>query len=118
MKGKTDVAPLLELDPENSPSGPASTGEVGLKSTRGRTITSLATLPDRTLLDEGALAVALNLSKRTVRRMVVRHELPRPFRFGGKSTWLSGKVLEHIEVRAAREARESDRAARKLEAIS
>lgn len=119
MKNKVAIAPLLELNAANTSLPPAGTANVGLKSTeQGRTITALANLPDRTLLDEGALSVALNLSKRTVRRMVTRHELPRPFRFGGKSTWLSGKILQHIEARAEREAREGERAARKLEAIS
>jgi predicted DNA-binding transcriptional regulator AlpA len=84
----------------------------------GRTITALATLPEKTLLDECSLAAALKLSKRTVRRMVSRHELPPPFRFGGKSTWISGKVLDHIEARAEREARDAERAARKLEALA
>ncbi len=83
---------------------------------QGRTITALATLPERTLLDECALSAALNLSKRTVRRMVSRHELPPPFRFAGKSTWLTGKVLAHIEARAERQVRDAERAARKLEA--
>lgn len=88
------------------------------KPAPGRTITALATLPERTLLDESALSTALNLSKRTVRRMVSRHELPPPFRFGGKSTWLTGKVLAHIEARAERQARDAERAARKLDTLA
>lgn len=84
----------------------------------GRTITALATMPEKTLLDECALADALCLSKRTVRRMVARNELPPPFRFAGKSTWLTGKVLAHIEARAERQARDAERAARKLEALT
>jgi len=87
-------------------------------SATGRTITALATLPEKTLLDESALAVALTLSKRTVRRMVSRNELPPPFRFAGKSTWLSGKVLAHIEARAERQASDAERAARKLETLA
>jgi predicted DNA-binding transcriptional regulator AlpA len=75
-------------------------------------------MPEKTLLDESALAEALRLSKRTVRRMVARNELPPPFRFAGKSTWLSGKVLAHFEARAERMIREARNAARKLETQS
>ena len=74
-------------------------------------------MPEKAMLDEGALAAALGLSKRTVRRMVSRNELPPPFRLAGKSTWFSGKVLLHIEARADREARDAERAAKKLEAL-
>jgi predicted DNA-binding transcriptional regulator AlpA len=84
----------------------------------GRLITALATLPEKSMLDEAALATALDLSKRTVRRMVARHELPPPFRFAGKSTWFSGKVLAHVERRADALARDGERAARKLEALA
>jgi hypothetical protein len=67
---------------ERDPAGSMGT-VVAPPSAAGRTITSLATLPGQTLLDETALAGALGLSKRTVRRMVSRHELPPPFRFAG-----------------------------------
>lgn len=83
----------------------------------GRTITALAQMLEKTMLDESALADALKLSKRTVRRMVSRHELPPPFRFAGKSTWLVGKVLAHIEARAERKAQDAERAAKRLETL-
>jgi predicted DNA-binding transcriptional regulator AlpA len=108
--------------------GPPPTGERDLAGSMvtvvapppaaGRTITSLATLPGQTLLDEAALAGALGLSKRTVRRMVSRHELPPPFRFAGKSTWISSKVLAHVEAEAERKARDAARAARRLEELA
>ena len=84
----------------------------------GRTITALAKMDDKTMVDESALAAALKLSKRSVRRMVQRNELPPPFRFAGKSTWFTGKVLAHIEARAEREARDAERAARKLDGLA
>ena len=83
----------------------------------GRSITSLAKMPEKTMLDELALAAALRVSKRTIRRMVSRYELPPPFRFAGKSTWLVGKVLAHIEARAERKAQDAERAVRKLESL-
>ena len=102
---------------------PASATEVSpatlpaAQKSAGRTISSLACLPEKTLLDETALASALCLSKRTIRRMVSRNELPPPFRFAGKSNWMSGKVLAHIEARADRQARDAERAAKKMEAL-
>jgi predicted DNA-binding transcriptional regulator AlpA len=80
----------------------------------GRLSTALAVLPEKALLDEAALATALDLSKRTIRRMVSRRELPPPFRFAGKSTWFAGKVLAHVERRADKLAAECARAAGNL----
>ncbi len=108
---ETNTTPL---DTDQASGTPAGTASV----TGGRTITALAIMPDKTLLDERALASALNVSKRTVRRMVARHELPPPVRFGGKSTWLTGRVLAHVEARAERQARDAERAARKLDALA
>lgn len=80
----------------------------------GVVIRALADLPERTLLDEAALARAMNISKRTVRRMVSRYELPPPVRFSGRSMWQVGRVLSWFEERADRVARNADRQARKL----
>jgi predicted DNA-binding transcriptional regulator AlpA len=66
----------------------------------GRTLTGLADLPERALLDETALAAALACSKRTVRQMVARHELPPPIPLAGRSTWVAGRVLAWIEAAA------------------
>src|SRR5437867_2764623 len=49
-------------------------------SSHGVIITGLADLPAKTLLDEAALAVMLGRSKRSIRRMVSRLELPPPVR--------------------------------------
>ena len=77
---------------------------------------ALARLPAAAILDESRLAGALCVTPRTVRRMVTRHELPPPVRLAGRSCWLAGRVLAHIDAaceRAAREAtREADRIAR------
>lgn len=75
---------------------------------------ALARLPEKTLLTEDALARALGISKRTIRRMVGRFELPPAVRFGGRSTWQSGAVLRWFEARADRAARQAERAAGKL----
>lgn len=74
-------------------------------------------MPEKALIDECALATALSVSKRTVRRMTSRHELPPPFRFAGKATWFAGKALAHIEARADRQARDAELTAARTRAI-
>jgi len=85
---------------------------------QGVLITTLAELPERALLDENALAKALGVTKRTVRRMVARFELPPPVSFAGRSMWQVGKVLAWFEVRAERASRLAARDASRLERLS
>jgi predicted DNA-binding transcriptional regulator AlpA len=61
-------------------------------------IDAWALLPGKTLLDESRLAAALQVTSRTARRMVASLELPPPVQLGGRSVWMIGKVLEHIEA--------------------
>ena len=69
----------------------------------GRVLRALADLPPGALLDEPALAKALDVSPRTVRAMVARGEIPPGVKLGGRATWLAGRVLDRI-ARAAAEA--------------
>lgn len=84
----------------------------------GRVIDKLAALAERTILDEGALANALNVCRRTIRNMVERGELPPPVPFAGRSSWIVGKILAHFEKRSEDAARAADRAAKKLQGIT
>lgn len=77
----------------------------------GILITELAILPEKTILDEARLGSILGVTTRTVRRMVARHELPPPIPFAGRSTWLAGRVLAHIEAKAEQAARTAERRA-------
>lgn len=79
------------------------------KASVGRTITALATLPAEALVDASALADMLRVSKRTIRRMVGRYELPPSVRLGGRATWQVGRIREWIETRVEREQRKSER---------
>src|SRR5882724_1978838 len=79
----------------------------------GVIIVGLARLPERALLDEQALASTLGVSKRTVRRMVGRYELPPPVQFAGRSMWQVLRIMSWFEDRADRLAREAQRVARK-----
>ena len=80
----------------------------------GRILDSLAKLEAKTLLDATALAAALGVTKRTIRRMVAHFELPPPVPFAGRSTWQAGKVLAWFEARAERAEREAERRAVKF----
>jgi len=83
----------------------------------GLVIVALAKLPERAVVDEAALARALGVSKRTLRRMVARFEMPPPVRLAGRSTWIVGRVLAWFEARAERAARDAERMARRLEGM-
>ena len=85
---------------------------------RGMLIDVLARLPEKTILDETRLASILGVNRRTVRRMVSRRELPPPIRLAGRSVWLAGRVLAHIEGAAERAEREAERRERKLSELS
>ena len=83
----------------------------------GRVLTGFAGLPADALLDETAVALVLEVSKRTVRRMVARYELPPPVRFAGRSTWQAARILAWFHRRADRAEREARRRAERTEAI-
>lgn len=80
----------------------------------GTVIVGLAELPERALLDEGRLAELLGVSRRTIRRMRKRFEIPPPVRIAGRSMWFSGRVLAYIEGEAIKLENESLRNSRRL----
>ena len=75
----------------------------------GVCLTILAGLPDMAMLDDQALARALGVCQRTVRRMAARYELPPPIRQAGKSLWIAGKVRAWIADRAEQAEREAQK---------
>ena len=75
----------------------------------------LAKLPVRAIVDQSRLAKMLQVTPRTIRRMVSRRELPPPIRVARRSTWLAGNILKHFEVAAERAEREAEQEARRLE---
>ncbi|HUS58884.1 MAG TPA: hypothetical protein VM141_09550 [Planctomycetota bacterium] len=84
----------------------------------GIVLDALARLPERTILDEGALAKALHVAPRTLRRMVNRWQLPPPVALGGRRVWFAGRVLAHIEAGAERAAKDAERDAKKFREFS
>ena len=98
MRTEQPVTATLDTRSPSSGNGPA-----------GRVLTGLAELPPDALLDEAAVALVLEVSKRTVRRMVARYELPPPVRFAGRSTWQAARILAWFHRRADRAEREARR---------
>jgi len=80
----------------------------------GRVITGLNELSESTILDETALAEALQCSKRTLRRMAGRGEVPPAIRLAGRSCWYVGRVRTWLVARAEKAEREAERAAARL----
>ena len=97
-------------DPPALPAEPAQLDEHG----KGAVLDELAKLPEKAILDEAALAKALHVAPRTLRRMVNRWQLPPPVPLGGRSVWFAGRVLAHIEAAAIRAEKDAERAARKF----
>lgn len=69
-----------------------------MAETHGLLIDKLAKLPEDTILDEKKLAEIIEVSSRTLRRMVQRKELPPSIPLGGHSVWLSGRILNYLNA--------------------
>ena len=82
----------------------------------GSVVDTLARMDGKTMLNQIALANALGVSTRTVRRLVVRNEIPPGVTLGARRVWLVADVLTHIQRRAEKAAKEAERTARRIEA--
>jgi hypothetical protein len=77
-------------------------------------LTGLASLPHDALLDKEALAGVLGCCAKSIERMVRRHELPPPVRFGGRGRWLAGAIMDHFKARADAAAKAQEREVARL----
>ena len=62
-------------------------------------ITKFGLLPKESFIDIRALCEILNLTDRTIRRMISRYEIPNGIMIGGRQMWHVGKLLGHLEAR-------------------
>ena len=92
---------------------PVETEKAGESGRDGLVLDTLARLPEKAILNEVALARALHIAPRTVRRLVTKWQLPPPVPLGGRSVWFAGRVLAHIEAAAVRAEKDAERDARK-----
>jgi len=84
----------------------------------GVVLDELARLPDKAILDEAALAKALHVAPRTLRRMVNRWQVPPGVRLGGRSVWFAGRVLAFIEAGMIRAERDAEKNAKRFRELS
>ena len=70
---------------------------------------TLARLPAQAIVDERALATALGITSRTIRRMIGRGELPAPVPLAGRSVWMAGRVLTFLEQKMEKAEAAGDR---------
>jgi len=84
----------------------------------GLVLDGLATLAPNALVDQAALAAALRVNPRTVRRMVARGELPEAVKLGSRRLWLAGRVVEHLAGRAERAEHEAERRLERIRRLS
>ena len=109
----------IAIQPNNAVADvPNDAGQDQRGSKQGLLIEALAALPDKAIVDETRLASVFGVTCRTVRRMVSRYELPPPVQLAGRSCWIAGRILRHIESTAERAEREAERDARRLRAMA
>ncbi|HBC89308.1 MAG TPA: hypothetical protein DCZ94_20395 [Lentisphaeria bacterium] len=77
------------------------------KNKKGLLVDELAKLPEKTIMDEGKLASILKISTRTLRRLVQRAEIPPPISLGGRSVWLSDRILAYLNTSAEQAEKEA-----------
>ena len=78
----------------------------------------LGTLGPGAVISEAALARMFGRCRDTLKRAVKRGELPPPTRLLGGPVWTAGAIVRHIEARLEREARDAEKQARKISALS
>lgn len=98
--------------------GPTLAEPPALPQGPGLLIDALALLPEKAILDEARLASILQVTPRTIRRMVSRFELPPPVRLAGRSVWFVRHVLAHIEAAADGAQEEVKRLAGRIRKIT
>jgi len=89
-------------------SGNTAAAETTPAENRGGLIEGLAGLHPDAMLDEARLASILGVATRTVRRMVERGELPAPFKLARRSTWIAGRIVQHLARAAQRAEHQAD----------
>ncbi|MBI2503263.1 MAG: hypothetical protein HYW07_08515 [Candidatus Latescibacteria bacterium] len=105
MSDTTDLAPV---EVENLPDPGESPG----------IIAALGELGPGAIITEGGMAHLFKRHPASIKRAVLRGELPPPTRLLGSSAWTVGAVVRHIEKRLETAAREAERMARKLARLS
>jgi len=78
-------------------------------------ITNFGLLPKESFIDIRALCEILNLTDRTIRRMISRYQIPSGIMIGGRQMWHVGKLLGHLEERCDEKINEARKNRKRLE---
>ena len=79
----------------------------------GLPLVRLGDLGPDTIIDEANLAALFGKCRMSIKRAVQRGELPTPARMLGQPTWTVKAILDHIEKRLERAAKDAERLKRK-----
>jgi len=80
-------------------------------------VTTLGDLPGGTIITRKRLAKMLERHEVSIDRAVKRGELPPPVRFCGAPTWTVKAIMEHLNNRLAKAAKEVEKDSRRLHAL-
>lgn len=81
-------------------------------------VSELGEFGPKTIISEAALAQLMHRHPISIKRAVLRGELPRPTRLLGQSVWTAGSILRHLEKRLEAAATETDTKEQKLEQLT
>ncbi len=81
-------------------------------------IKTLAEMPPDALIDETSLAGIFHRHPVSIKRAIVRGELPRGVRLFGKPTWTARAVLEHLNRRLEEAKKDAERLQRRISQLT
>ena len=81
-------------------------------------IATLGELKPGAVITEEGVAFLFKRHVTSIKRAVLRGELPPPCRMFGGNVWTAGVVLTHIEARLAEAAKEAEALQRKIRELS
>ena len=80
-------------------------------------VSELGELGDGAIISESALAKLLNRHPVSIKRAVLRGELPHPIRLLGQSVWTIGSIVKYLEKRLEAAANDAERQRKKIEQL-
>ena len=81
-------------------------------------IAALAEMPADTIIDEAGLSRIFHRHPVSIKRAIVRGELPRGVRLFGKQTWTARAVLDHLSQRLEAAQKDAERLQRRISQLS
>ena len=80
-------------------------------------VSELGELGDGAIISESALAKLLKRHSVSIKRAVLRGELPQPIRLLGQPVWTVGSIVKYLEKRLEAAANEAELQRKKIEQL-